>query len=153
MVRGGSKDSCRLDSCKFLQVADVLAADIADEHVYLDWECVLLEATFFQKKGSLCQPRNADVFNADALAADNADVLAADNAEVLAADTTDVLAADITPCSWSCSTSDGPAAPVRTRDAAAGRGREQQGQGLPQNQRTPTKKVITSYEEPTRQAR
>ena len=37
---------------------------------------------------------DADVFNANALAADNADVLAADNADVLAADTTDVLAAD-----------------------------------------------------------
>ena len=37
---------------------------------------------------------DADVFNADVLAADNADVLAADNADVLAADTTDVLAAD-----------------------------------------------------------
>ena len=37
---------------------------------------------------------DADVFNADALAADNADVSAADNANVLAAVTADVLAAD-----------------------------------------------------------
>ena len=49
---------------------------------------------------------------ADVLAADTRDVLAADTRDVLAADTTDVLAADITPCSWSCSTSDGLAAPV-----------------------------------------
>jgi len=37
---------------------------------------------------------NADVVNADVLAADDADFLAADNEDVLAADTTDVLAVD-----------------------------------------------------------
>ena len=63
--------------------------------------------------GGIEMREDADVFNADVLAADNADVLAADNADVLAADTTDVLAADITmsPCSC-CKASDAPAAPV-----------------------------------------
>ena len=37
---------------------------------------------------------DADVFNADVLAAENGDVLAAGNADVLATSTTDVLAAD-----------------------------------------------------------
>ena len=46
------------------------------------------------KEGVAANQEDADVFNADALAADNADVLAADKADVLAADTTDVLAAD-----------------------------------------------------------
>ena len=44
--------------------------------------------------GGIEMREDADVFDADTLAADNADVLAADNADVLAADTTDVLAAD-----------------------------------------------------------
>ena len=47
---------------------------------------------------------------------------------------------------WCCNTSDGPARAVMLLQ-------QQQGQGLPQNQRTPTKKAIISIEEPARQAR
>ena len=74
---------------------------------------------------------------ADVLAADTRDVLAADTRDVLAADTTDVLAADITPCSWSCSTSDGPAAPVMLLQ-------EEGQEGAGPKPTYPTTKVITS---------